>query len=316
MQTKKHVTCSALLVNYNDSALIERALSAALNQTVPFDEIIVIDDASTDTSVEIINRLIAGFPQARLIRNPQNIGVMATCNIALQQVTGDFVFFLSSDDEYSTRIIEWCRPIFTAYPDIGMIAGNVTIHNIDHDRMRHFTLPFPKHVGRYAAEDISSITKKRNFTFFGGGNVMRRDAILAAGSLRTDLKWNADWFLYLMLGYRHPFVVVQETFARIRQTDSQYSHASYYWQTQRPVIESFIRLLHQDYPQEYPFFRANALLPTYDLPALFLLLRDPQLRPYLTRLLVWRLLTYKLLRMVGRLLPDSARSMIRQLLRV
>lgn len=309
-------TISAVLVNYNHSAYLPAALDAALGQTVPFDEIIIIDDGSTDGSVALINKRIHDVPNARLVQNPKNMGVIATLNIGLAQAKGDFIFYMSADDSYSPHIVEWCRPVLERYPDVAMVSGNARICNAEIGTQRAFTLPFPQEIARYTRENLEMEAKKRAFTFYGGGNLIRREAMLKAGGHLAPLEWNADWFIYLLVACRHPFAVVPEEFIRVRQTASQYSHACYDWAKQKPVIEAFIRTLQGSYPDEYGVFRTCALLPTYDIQALFLLLKDKTLRHYLTPLLAWRLLTYKSLRWAGRLLPDALRAKLRQWLRV
>lgn len=310
------VTCTAVLANYNHAMYLDKALDAALGQSVPFDEIIVVDDASTDHSAEIIARRFAGIPHARLIRNDKNIGVVASLNKAVEAATGDFIYIMSSDDSYSPHIMQWCRPILEANPDIGMICGNNAIYNEETGVERHFSLPFPQKMARYDVNDLEVIAKKHVFTFRGGANVIRREAILKAGNQLPELKWHSDWLLYLIVACRQPFVVIPETFIRIRQTRGQYSHACFIWAQQKPVIESFIHILKEQYPQEYAFFRSNALLPTYDAQALWLLLTDRTLRHFLTPLLAWRLITYKLFRLAGKSLSDESRSQLRRLFRV
>ena len=313
---KKNYSISAILLNYNHGAYIDNALDAALNQTVPFDEVIIIDDASTDNSVQLINKRIEGKQNVRLIQNPHNLGITSTINKGVKEATGDFIFIISADDKYNNRIVEFCKPVIEQYPDIAMVAGNARVCNSDTGKERVFTIPFPQEVGRYSREDLEEVARKRAFTFYGGATLISRDAMVKAGGHLENLKWHADWFLYLLVGCRHPFAVVPEEFIQIRQTSDQYSHACYDWKKQRPVIEEFIITLQKDYPKEYIFFRDSGLLPTYDFAALLLLLKDNMLREYLTPLLVWRLMTYKLFRVVGRLLPDDLRSKIRQLVRV
>jgi glycosyltransferase involved in cell wall biosynthesis len=312
----KRPTCSAIILNYNHSAYLPSVLNVVLDQTVPFDEIIIVDDASTDNSVELINDRIHDIPQARLVKNPKNLGVVLTLNVGLKEAKGDFVFYISADDNYSPHIVEWCRLVLERYPNSAMISGNVRICNSVTGTERAFFLSFPQETGYYSRQDLSAAAKKRVITFYGGANLIRRDAMIEAGGHLESLKWHADWFVYLLIAYRHPFAVIPHEFTRIRQSSGQYSHACYDWKTQKPVIEAFIRTLKDRYPDEYGFFRTNALLPTYDIETFFLLLLDKTLRHYLTPLLIWRLLTYKSLRMAGRLLPDAMRPSIRRLLRV
>ncbi len=316
MTVPKPHTISAVLINYNHSAYIAGALDSALSQTVAFDEIIIIDDCSTDESVAIISERINRFPHARLVRNPHNLGVIQTLNAGMMEASGDYIFFMSADDRYSSQVVEWYQSALAQYPDAAMISGNIRVYNADTGIERAFTLPFEQKVARYERADLERIAHKRSVTFYGGANLMRRDILTAANGHLEPLEWHADWFLYLLIACRYPFVVIPKEFICIRQAKAQYSHACYDWKKQRPVIEAFIRILHDDYPDAYPFFRRSGLLPTYDFQCLLLLLAKKRLRGYLTPLLAWRLLTYKPLRTIGRLLPDNARIKIRLWLRV
>jgi glycosyltransferase involved in cell wall biosynthesis len=71
-------TLSVVLPNYNHAKLIGRALEALLAQGRAADEIIVIDDGSTDDSVSVIDRFAAGAPSIRVLQNANNTGVIPT----------------------------------------------------------------------------------------------------------------------------------------------------------------------------------------------------------------------------------------------
>ncbi|MGE3623529.1 MAG: glycosyltransferase family 2 protein [Bdellovibrionales bacterium] len=307
---------SAIILNYNHSRYILNSINAAASQTRPFDEIIVIDDASTDDSAALIESRIRDVPRARLIRNEKNMGVMLSTNLGLRESTGDYLFFMSADDSYSPHIVEWCHSALEACPHVAMISGNTRIRNADTGGERVFHLPFPQKIGCFGRRDVSRVARNQAFTFNVGANVVRRDAFIAAGQLIPALKWHSDWFLYLVIASRETFAAVPHEFVTVRQAGDQYSHACFHWPSQRPVIETLLQTLKTCYPDLYVFFRDCALLPTYDVEALGLWASNPTFRHYLTPLLFWRLLTYKPLRLLSRLCPDNARTIMRRLVRV
>jgi len=71
-------TLSVVLPNYNHAKLIGRALEALLAQGRAADEIIVIDDGSTDDSVRVIDRFAGRAPSIRVLQNANNTGVIPT----------------------------------------------------------------------------------------------------------------------------------------------------------------------------------------------------------------------------------------------
>lgn len=309
-------TLSAIVFNYNHGAYLAGVLQSLAEQTTPFDQVVIVDDASTDDSVAVIQQYLPTLPNATLIQNAQNSGVNATANRGLEAATGDFIYYVSADDWYSNAIVQWFHQAVTAYPDIGMVAANMRKRNVTTGKEQRFILPFPPQLARYTPQAITPLVKRFGFNFYGGGNIMRRDAVAKIGGLRPDLKWYADWVMYLLLAQRHPFAVVPAEFAVLRQSDTQYSASCEQWPLQKPAIVALLRFIAQLSAEERDFFRNHALLPAYNLRILGVILTTPALRYFLTPLLVWRMLVYNPLRRVGRMLPDHWRIPLRRVLKL
>lgn len=89
-------TVSVVIPTYDRAELVVRALHSVLAQTRPPDEVIVVDDGSTDDTVE---RIRAQFPTVRLLAQP-NRGVSAARNTGIRAATGEWIALLDSDDEW------------------------------------------------------------------------------------------------------------------------------------------------------------------------------------------------------------------------
>ena len=85
---------SVVVPAHNSAATIAEALQSARNQTSPPDEVIVVDDGSSDGTAEIV---ATGFPEVQLIRQP-NAGPAGARNRALELVRTGWVAFLDADD--------------------------------------------------------------------------------------------------------------------------------------------------------------------------------------------------------------------------
>ena len=88
---------SALIPTYNRRAQVLRAIQSVLAQTVPVDEIIVVDDGSTDGTAEEIR---ACYGEAVSVVRQENTGVSAARNRAIREAHGNWLAFLDSDDEW------------------------------------------------------------------------------------------------------------------------------------------------------------------------------------------------------------------------
>lgn len=99
-------TVSIIVPNRNYAAFIPDAIASIKAQTLTDWECIIIDDASTDNSVEVIKELIANDPRFKLVAIPQSVGISAARNVGLDMAKGEYVSFLDSDDCYVEYFLE------------------------------------------------------------------------------------------------------------------------------------------------------------------------------------------------------------------
>ena len=91
---------SVIIPAYNVSGIIGRAIRSAAAQTFSPLEILVIDDCSTDDTVEVVRALGREIPSIRLLSTPANSGPSAARNVGLRAAQGDWIALLDSDDAW------------------------------------------------------------------------------------------------------------------------------------------------------------------------------------------------------------------------
>ena len=118
---KQDKLVSVFVPLYNCEAFIEETLESLRVQTYKNLEIVVVNDGSTDHSVE----LVENFPDKRikLYHNPCNKGIPYTRNRGLEYATGEYFAFLDSDDIAVPDRIEKSVAFLEAHPDIHMVCG-------------------------------------------------------------------------------------------------------------------------------------------------------------------------------------------------
>lgn len=89
---------SILMASYNGSAFIDEQLQSITAQLSPQDELIVIDDGSSDRTIDIIVDYVRRFENMRLIENPRNLGVRKTFEALIVESRNEIVFLSDQDD--------------------------------------------------------------------------------------------------------------------------------------------------------------------------------------------------------------------------
>ena len=100
------VRTTCIIDTYNHERFITEAIDSALAQTVPFDEILVIDDASTDRSKELLDESYGSDSKVRLIHRSINGGQLACIQTGVLKATGDICCFLDGDDYYEKNYLQ------------------------------------------------------------------------------------------------------------------------------------------------------------------------------------------------------------------
>lgn len=114
-----------ILVNaYNVEDYISEALHSAMNQKVQNLEIIVIDDNSTDSTFQIIEKIARLDSRIRVLRTGTNQGISAARNEALKFATGDFLAFLDGDDVLVSGFLNRIEQAVTQHPLTDLVLFN------------------------------------------------------------------------------------------------------------------------------------------------------------------------------------------------
>ncbi|MGD1909659.1 MAG: glycosyltransferase family 2 protein [Rivularia sp. (in: cyanobacteria)] len=96
---------SVLINNYNYQDYVVDSIESVLNQSHPVDEIIVVDDKSTDNSVEILQENFGDREKVKLVLKDKNEGQLSSFNEGFLASKGDMIFFLDADDLYKENYI-------------------------------------------------------------------------------------------------------------------------------------------------------------------------------------------------------------------
>jgi succinoglycan biosynthesis protein ExoO len=89
---------SVIMANYNGARFLREAVQSVMRQTLQSWELIFVDDASTDDSIQIVNQVANGDPRVKIVRQPTNRGPGAARNRGLELARGEWIAVFDSDD--------------------------------------------------------------------------------------------------------------------------------------------------------------------------------------------------------------------------
>ena len=119
-----------VIVNYNRSALLHACLVSLMQQEEIRFEVVLVDNGSTDDSVQMALEKFAGNGrfQLRVIRNKTNLGFCEANNQGIRVATGEFIALLNNDAEANPDWLRemWCE--LAARPDFGMAASKILVY--------------------------------------------------------------------------------------------------------------------------------------------------------------------------------------------
>jgi glycosyltransferase involved in cell wall biosynthesis len=191
------VQLSVILPNFQHGHVISRALGALLSQDRKPDEIVVVDDASTDDSVAVIEQAAARSREIRLLANATNCGAIASLKRGLDDARGSYVYFAAADDWVLPRFFAQAVETLEANPQAGLFCGDAMLVDATSNRtlgVRPPVMPLSR-AGFVDPAATGRLLARSDNWILTGSAVFRRAAIADAGGLDEGLGSFADGFL-------------------------------------------------------------------------------------------------------------------------
>lgn len=177
---KQSPLISVIMPLYNAERFVGESIGNILGQTVGDFELIVIDDASTDSSYDIASRYAAQDARIVLMRNDANHGAAYTRNRGLETARGSFITFMDADDRCLPERFARQTAFFGQHPQIDLCGSYYTMFGPDDAREQKIQDPIT-HEG-------IRIQMLFGCPFAMSGVMMRRGAFL-----RSGVRFRATW---------------------------------------------------------------------------------------------------------------------------
>lgn len=198
-------TVSVVIPTYNRANLLKRAIKSVLNQEFKDFELIIVDDASSDNTFEVVESIEDG--RIRYLRLKENSGGPVARNIGIKKARGEFIALLDDDDEWLPKRLDvQIKKFENLDKKVGVVYGG--FYYVSQQDGRILGKRLPKYRG-----DIYGRLLRENF--IGSPTLLiRRTCFKKAGLFDPKLTSSQDWDMWLRIAKHYKFDYVNEIVAK------------------------------------------------------------------------------------------------------
>jgi glycosyltransferase involved in cell wall biosynthesis len=206
---------SAIITAYNSEAYIAEAINSVLKQSRVVDEIVVVDDGSTDHT----RRIVAEFAdQGIKFIQQQNRGAGGARNRGIRETSGDYLAFLDADDVWLENKTSLQLSYLVSHPQAGLVSGFAHWCNVEKNTVR-LSGRVPRNMQELRREILV-----HNVLGNPSMVMVRRSALAEVGLFSETIRWGQDWELWMRLVEKYEAGVIPAPVAIYRWHSDNLSH--------------------------------------------------------------------------------------------
>ena len=204
---------SVVVPLYNKAPYVCKALDSIMSHTFKDWELIIVDDGSTDNSLEVVNEYIRDVlcvmcdvcKNVRVIQQ-KNAGVAVARNNGVAASTGEYVCFLDADDWWKPNFLEEMDKLIREYPDAGLYATNYVYYK---PGKTHVALSFDRGYINYAESYLHSAA----MPVWTGAACMPRKVFDEMGGFPVGIKLGEDFLLWAKTAIKYKVAFCEKPLA-------------------------------------------------------------------------------------------------------
>jgi glycosyltransferase involved in cell wall biosynthesis len=279
------VTLSVVMPNFNHSKLLPHSLNALLNQSFKDFEIIVVDDASTDNSLSVLENFAKSYANLKIIKNSTNLGPNKSFQKGANEAQGQFMAMCSADDLVLPGFFEECITMLQKNPQAGLCTSIFTYYYEEDPNTVLMNFRHSMNSSVYMDPDaVCRAIQKYNFWIAGNSTIFKTDSLKKLGFLLDELKSKSDWFASHTIAFREGACFVPKNLALFRVSKKSYNNASKKnsFLTNQKIIEMIQSINFQDIES---YFLKSGIFFQFENNIFKILLKTPKYWQYIPRIL-------------------------------
>ncbi len=288
---------SVIIPNYNHAQYLGRAIAAIFNQTLQPDEVIIVDDCSTDNSVEVLSSLARAYP-IKICHHRTNVGCNESMNRAMEWCCGDYVLFTAADDTLRCGVFEEVRKAHSVLSTAKVFSG---VSEWKCTTTGNSWLNGSKMPSGYSSPScVVQLCKEGRFTINNQNAVWHKETLMGIGGWRPELHWYADWFTDHLIAFEHGVYHIPQVLSDF------YLYPKSYWNGCRTTDVLTTMLNQVEAHITADMFASSGVVGQFGWPMIETILREKRWR-YLNTATTRAVIT-RICEQVGRKLPSGVQK--------
>lgn len=237
---------SVIMPNFNCAAYLDQSITSVLKQTHKNFELVIVDDGSTDNSLDIVAKYVDSDPRI-VVFSQENAGVAAARNLGIERSNGEFIAFLDADDvwhasklERQLASLQHNRGFDISFSSFSFWHPDSEGCYIDPDSIFTELDGVPDYDRAFCGDIYHQLL--RDVYVWTGTVVLKRSVLDSVGLFDSSLLVGEDYDLWLRLSLNYEFIKVDETLALYRQVPQSITRKVHEQNYSAIVLEKFISL--------------------------------------------------------------------------
>ena len=203
---------SVIIPLYNKAPYVAKAIESVLGQTYRDFEVIVIDDGSTDQSLEVAKTF--ENKSITIISQP-NSGVSTARNNGVKIAKHPYICFLDADDWWHPTFLEEMKQLITDFPDAGIYGSGYYI--VKHGQERIAPIGVPQGFERGIIDYCEVYAKTLCMPLWTGAVIVPKNIFDEEGGFKSQLKLGEDFDLWIRIVLKHQVILINKPLAYYNQ---------------------------------------------------------------------------------------------------
>lgn len=210
---------SVVIPSYNYANTLPNAIQSVLSQQGDDFDLLVIDDGSTDNTVEVVESILVSHPERFRFVRQKNAGPAATRNLGIDETHGRYLIFLDADDEMMPNALTHCRNRLMQDDSVGMLAGaHIAKSSSGSEKLRPTGF-----ISSHPEKNLRSYLLQKTLAFSNGAVAISRE-VFENYRYPEHFRASEDISMFAFILVKYKVLAINEPLAVINKHSSSLRH--------------------------------------------------------------------------------------------